>query len=490
MLEKIKKLPVVTKEEYRLKSEKVLEKLTALQLQLQQNDIPVIIFIEGLSASGKGYILSKVVLSFDPRFSESYSITAPSCKEEKNYYMKRFWEKIPPKGDIAIFDRSWYRLTLFQNPKETLPDAEFNKILDEIKISERQLTDDGYLIIKLFLHIDKEEQRKRLSNLEKKEATRWRVANCDWEQNNQFEKTLSLTDKMLEKSNFPFARWNIVDASNKKSTVLEVYKILIDEIEKALKANKAMNTPAPPPILENPEKLYNNSKNNIVSGDFYKKELNKYQKKLFKIHNRLYLNQIPVIFLFEGFDAAGKGGAIKRVAASLDGRGYQVNPISAPTEAEKNRHYLWRFYRTLPQKGDIAIYDRSWYGRILVERVEGLCSADDILRAYYEINEFEKSLTDWGAVVIKFFLTVTPDEQLKRFKEREKNPLKRHKITDEDWRNRGKRSEYEQAVYDMLKYTSTDYAKWNVIDGNDKLSARLNIISNIIRVFENKLPTK
>lgn len=490
MLENIKKLPIVTKEEYRLKSEKALEKLTALQLQLQQKDIPVIIFIEGLSASGKGYILSKVVLSFDPRFSKSYSITAPSCKEEKNYHMKRFWEKIPQKGDIAIFDRSWYRLTLFQNPQETLPDAEFNKILDEIKISERQLTDDGYLIIKLFLHIDKEEQRKRLSNLEKKEATCWRVGSCDWEQNRQFEKTLSLTDKTLKKSNFPFAKWNIVDASNKKSTVLEVYKILIDEIEKALKANKPMNTPAPPSILENPEKLYNDSINNIISKNFCRKEIKKYQKKLFKLHNNLYLNQIPVIFLFEGFDAAGKGGAIKRVAASLDGRGYRVNPISAPTKEEKNRQYLWRFYRTLPQKGHIAIYDRSWYGRVLVERVEGLCSADDIVRAYNEINEFEKNLTNWGAIIIKFFLTVTPDEQLKRFKEREKTPLKRHKITDEDWRNRGKRSEYEQAVYDMLKYTSTDYSKWIVIDGNDKLSARLNILSHIIRIIENKLPQK
>lgn len=487
MLEKIEKLPVVTKEEYRLKSEKAVEKLTALQLQLQQKDIPVIIFIEGLSASGKGYILSKIVLSFDPRFFESYSIISPSCQEEKNHYMKRFWEKIPKKGDIAIFDRSWYRLTLFQNPQESLLDTEFNKILDEIKISERQLTDAGYLIIKLFLHIDKEEQRKRLYDLEKKESTRWRVADCDREQNKKFEEILSLTDKTLKKSNFPFARWNIVDASNKKSTVLEVYKILINEIEKALKANKPINISATPPVLANPEKLYADSENNIISGDFYKKELKKYQKKLFKIHNDLYLNKTPAIFLFEGFDAAGKGGAIKRVAASLDGRGYQVNPISAPTEEEKNRHYLWRFYCTLPKKGHIAIYDRSWYGRILVERVEGFCSADDILRAYDEINEFEKSLTDWGAVIIKFFLTVTPDEQLKRFKEREKNPLKRHKITDEDWRNRGKRSEYDQAVYDMLKHTSTDYARWKIIDGNDKLSARLNILSHIIRVLENAL---
>lgn len=478
MLENNNQSPVLSKEEIHNQLEKAKEKLIALELKVQEKELPVIIVIEGLSASGKGAILSQILLALDPRFFKSYSITPPGVEERKQYPMKRFWDKLPKFGDFAVFDRSWYRLLLCHDPENCLSAKEFSDKLKEIQTMERQWTDNGYLLIKLFLNISKEEQEKRLSHLEEKKTTKWRVTPCDRKQNREFDRVQILTNQMLEKSNFSFAPWHIIDATHEKQTVLTVYQTLITEIERKL------NQPKSPAYLELPQSTTVNTfdksrKSDKQSFQKYREELKEYQKKLSKYHSQLYFKKIPTLLVFEGFDAAGKGGAIKRVAMALDGRGYQVNPISAPSEEEKERHYLWRFYHTLPKEGHIAIYDRSWYGRVLVERVEKLCAESDWKRAYLEINEFEKSLTDWGAILIKFFLKIDSEEQLKRFQAREATPLKRHKITDEDWRNRGKWSQYEIAVKEMLAYTSTPYARWNVIDGNNKQIARLKILSQI-----------
>ena len=487
MLEKINPIPELSKEEYLIQCSKAKERLAALQLQIQQQELPVILLIEGLSASGKGSTLSKIVLAFDPRFVKSYSIAPPTSEEARYHPMKRFWEKIPAKGNITVLDRSWYRQLLYHSPEKTLTTTDFLNRLEEIQMMERELTDNGYLIIKLFLHIDKEEQYRRLSHLGKKEATRWKVTECDWKQNKKWNRIQTAVDYMLEQSHFSFAPWEIINATNKKSTTLSIYRILISNIERALQSPPHAPVVFLPHVFNGTETLRNFSAKQNIPVDEYHKKIKKNQKKLLKLQNQLYRYQIPAIILFEGFDAAGKGGAIKRVAAALDGRGYQINPISAPTKEEAERHYLWRFYRTIPKQGHIAIYDRSWYGRVLVERVEHFCSVSDWQRAYWEINEFEKSLTDWGAILIKFFLQIDPDEQLKRFQNRENTPLKRHKITEEDWRNRGKRSQYETAVVEMLRYTSSPYAPWKVVNGNDKLSCRLEIISHIIHTLSNSI---
>ena len=224
-----------------------------------------------------------------------------------------------------------------------------------------------------------------------------------------------------------------------------------------------------------------------MENKLYKEKLKKLQRRLFELHNEIYLHRRPLIIVFEGWDAAGKGGAIKRLVGGLDPRGYEVIPISAPNEEERNKHYLWRFWSSLPKNGHIAIFDRSWYGRVMVERIEGFCSEQQWKRAYEEINYFERELYERGTIQIKFWLHISPEEQLKRFNKRLENPEKNWKITEEDWRNREKWTQYETAVNDMLRYTNTDYSPWIIIPGNDKRYARLNVLENVISQLENEL---
>jgi AMP-polyphosphate phosphotransferase len=196
---------------------------------------------------------------------------------------------------------------------------------------------------------------------------------------------------------------------------------------------------------------------------------------------------MSVIMVVEGNDAAGKGGCIRRVTGALDARMYQVIPIAAPSEEERAQPYLWRFWRHLPRKGRVTIFDRSWYGRVLVERVEGYCSEADWMRAYSEINDFEAQMVRHHLLVIKFWLTITKDEQLQRFEAREKTGFKRFKITEEDWRNREKWEEYEMAVCDMVDRTSTKLAPWTLVEANNKYFARIKVLKTLCEQIEAKL---
>jgi polyphosphate kinase 2 (PPK2 family) len=222
----------------------------------------------------------------------------------------------------------------------------------------------------------------------------------------------------------------------------------------------------------------------------YVKELTRRQVQLRDLGWQVYQQKRPVVLVFEGWDAAGKGGAIKRATEKLDPRGYVVYPISAPQGEDKTRHYLYRFWRRLPEKGQIAIFDRSWYGRVLVERVEGFCSEEAWKRAYKEINSFERQLRDFGAVMAKFWIHLSREEQLRRFEERKRIGYKAWKLTDEDWRNRGKWGAYEEAVNEMLLKTSTRTAPWTLVEGNDKYWARVKILSTLVDVLSKELGHK
>lgn len=219
----------------------------------------------------------------------------------------------------------------------------------------------------------------------------------------------------------------------------------------------------------------------------YDVELERLQNELHLLAYQVYAQKRPMVIVFEGWDAAGKGGAIKRLTAKMDPRGYVVWPIAAPSGDDKTRHYLYRFWRRLPEQGQIAIFDRSWYGRVLVERVEGFCTEAAWKRAYSEINQFERQLRDFGTIILKFWLHLSQEEQLRRFKEREKTDYKSWKITDEDWRNRGKWEDYERAVEDMLLKTSTHAAPWTVVEANDKWHARVKVLKTTVDKLKQEL---
>lgn len=464
-----------------LKSEvkRLGERLSVLQQDIKKNDIPVIVLFEGWGAAGKGSFIGKIILNLDPRGSHTFNTTKPTEEEKRKPFMNRFWCDIPQNGEITFFDRGWY----FEYSKEN------NK---QIKIFERQLRDNGYLVIKIFLHITKEEQKARLDKLLASKNTAWRVSKKDLKENKNYEKNFKKYDEMLEMTNTEYAPWNVVSSMNKTEAMHDILSIIVENIESRLKSKDSDRIGIRAESMQH--ELVDMPKLKDIDlaicsmeEDEYRKTLKKLQKKLNKLSYKLYKKRIPLIICYEGWDAAGKGGNIKRVASSLDPRDYEVTPIAAPVSYEKNRHFLWRFQKKLPKTGHIVIFDRTWYGRVMVERLEGFCSENAWKRAYNEINEFEAELTDWGAVVVKFWLQIDKDEQLKRFNDRKNTPEKQWKITDEDWRNREKWDKYEVAVNQMIKYTSTKNAPWTIIESNSKYYARIKALETIIAAVEQRL---
>ena len=369
-----------------------------------------------------------------------------------------------------------------------LEKKEYEMRLDSIRRFERQLTDNGYLVMKFFFHISKKEQKKRIKNLLEDIDTAWRVGANDKWQNKHYEKCMEVFEHYLKMTNAPSAPWYIVDAESRKWAELQVLETLTEGIEIALQ-NKSLAVP----LLQNVFPLVKMPKLDEIPLDMevtekeYKEEMESLQGRLRDLHNRLYRKQVPVIIAYEGWDAAGKGGNIKRITEALDPRGFEVHPIASPEPHEKARHYLWRFWTRLPKTGHIAIFDRTWYGRVMVERLEGFCSENDWKRAYNEINEFEKELADWGAVVIKFWVQIDKDTQLERFEMRQKTPEKQWKITDEDWRNREKWDAYEEAVNEMIQKTSTVHAPWYILESVDKRYARLKALRIVVERLEEAL---
>ncbi len=496
MLEKVDLKKRVSKEDYKKQVKPLQTALTALDAPIKTAGLPVIILFEGWSAAGKGDAISHLILNFDPRWFSVVNIQPPTELERREPAMWRYWLTLPKAGQLSIMDRSWYQEVGVLRLEDEVDDLTNLRHMDEINSFERGLTDNGYLIIKFFLHISQKEQKARLEKLDDSKNTEWRVTSKDWRRCRQYDKYCDVFDQMLEYTNTPNAPWHIVSGMNEEARTLDIFRIVKESVEAALKLREEKTALPPseshtiPPSQEHlvsmPKLSEINLNKNLDKGK-YKKQLQKEQERLANLHNKVYLKKIPVIIAYEGWDAAGKGGNIKRVSEALDPRGYEVVPIAAPTKEEKSRHYLWRFWKALPKSGHVAIFDRTWYGRVLVERIEGFCSAEDWQRAYREINEFERQLYDWGAVIVKFWLQISPEEQLRRFKEREETPAKQWKITDDDWRNRDKWPQYEIAVNDMFQHTSTDFAPWHIIEGNDKKYARVKTLKLINEAIEKRL---
>lgn len=492
MLEKIDLSKTVGKEEYKEVLEKESTRLGLLQRECKAAGIPVIVVFEGMGAAGKGVQINRLIQALDPRGFSVYASNKNNEEEQMRPFLWRYWTKTPAKGRIAIFDRSWYRKVQVDRfdkltKKEELPGA-FKDILS----FEKQLSDDGTVIIKFFLYISKEEQKKRFKKLDSAKDTSWRVTEADWKRNKEYDKYLTINEEMLEKTDTEYAPWTIIEATDKDYAAMKIINTVVSrlayELDRKQKRGAAVSSASIP--------FTGKYKNGVLSGvnldkaytkEVYKEKLSALQKKLEYLHGEIYRLRIPVILGFEGWDAGGKGGAIKRLTSHLDPRGYQVNPTASPNDIEKQHHYLWRFWNNVPKAGHIAIFDRTWYGRVMVERIEGFCTENEWKRAYQEINEMEEHMANSGAVVLKFWLHIDKDEQESRFKERMENPEKQWKITDEDWRNREKWDLYEEAVNEMLVRTSTTYAPWIVVEGNNKYYARVKVLKTVVEALEKKI---
>lgn len=464
------------------------DKLSRQQMLIKEHGLPVLVLFEGWGTAGKGSVLGKVIRNIDPRFFKVATMDVPTEEEKRKPFLYRYFVKIPESGKFMFLDSGWMDEVTGDCLNGKLEETEYKKKIESIKRFERQLTDNGYLVMKFFFQISQKEQKKRLDGLEEDKNTRWRVSEKDSWQNKHYEKCLKVFDRYLNDTNASADPWYLVDAKNKKWAELQVLETLVSGIDTALK-NSAMAVPLLQNVfpLEKIPKLEEVSLDKTLTDEEYRKELRELQKKLGELHNKLYRKKVPVIIAYEGWDAAGKGGNIKRITGALDPRGFEVHPIASPEPHEKARHYLWRFWNRLPKTGHIVIFDRTWYGRVMVERLEGFCSENDWQRAYNEINEFEKELSDWGAVIIKFWVQIDKETQLERFTERQNTPEKQWKITEEDWRNREKWDLYEGAVNEMLQKTNTSYAPWYILESNDKKYARIKALKIVINAIEQAL---
>ncbi len=475
-------------EELSKRLETARAELAKRQMAIRDAKLPVLVVLEGWGAAGKGSVLGRVIKNLDPRFFKTFPMSKATEEEKRRPFLYRYFAKIPEAGKFVFFDGSWMDEVTGLYLKEKIDKKEYAKKLESIKRFERQLHDNGYLVAKFFFHIGKDEQKKRIEALEENDNTKWRVSKWDKWQNKHYKECQKTFDEYLDATNQFVAPWYFIDSENRKWAELQMTELLVQNIDIALQ-----NAGSVVPVLQNTFPLVKMPLlseiplDKTVSDEEYKAELDSLQKRLSELHNELYHKKIPVIIAYEGWDAAGKGGNIKRLAAALDPRGYEVHPIASPEPHEKSRHFLWRFWTRLPKDGHIAIFDRTWYGRVMVERLEGFCSENDWQRAYTEINEFEKELDDWGAVIVKFWVQIDKDTQLARFTDRQNTPEKQWKITDEDWRNREKWDLYETAVNEMLQKTSTQFAPWHVLESNDKHYARLKALRTVIEAIEKRL---
>ncbi len=463
------------------------EQMGVIQVEFMRKKIPIIVMFEGWSGAGKGTLIGKLINRMDPRGYNVFSIEPEYDFPSRYSALCDLFSAIPPYGKMSVLDGSPYSQAVAQRVRDKISAKELKKLCENTVNIERALANDGYMILKFMLDIPKEEQKKRIDDLNNKKSTAWRVKPFDEFQNEHYFEFKEVFEDVITRTDTEFAPWIKVNATDRDDAAYTVFKEIISAIQNALSAEKPSFPPTSPSKLLPAMGLDGCDLNAYLPKDEYREMLKVYQKKISKLATQLYMHKIPVVIGYEGWDAAGKGGNIRRLSSALDPRGFDVVPISAPTPTEKNHHYMWRFLKELPKTGHIAIFDRTWYGRVMVERIEGYCSQDEWSRAFEEINEFEKYLADEGHIVLKFFINVDNAEQLRRFEARRDTPEKNWKLTDEDWRNREKWDVYHSAISQMIDNTNTAHAPWHVIPSNDKSFARIKVLKIVTNAFETAL---
>ncbi len=467
----------------------LMQKLRSLQQACYERQQPLIIILEGWAAAGKGSLLKKMTRYMDPRGFTVYPTFPATAEEQKYPFLWRFSKNLPAHGSIAVFYHSWYIRLLEDRLFDRIDSANLPAAIQDINAFERQLVDDGVAIAKFWIHLSRRELQRRLAKYAKDQLSAWRVRSEDWQQAKQYHRYKAMAEEMLIHTSTGHAPWILVEGDHSRWAKLKVLGQLVAIMTESLdKQAIAITPPSLPPQTQldpaEPDLLGAVDLTRQLSRHDYKAQLRQKQVKLRRLQLTIHQENLPVLILFEGWDAAGKGGAIKRLTDILDPRSYQVHPFGAPTQEEKRHHYLWRFWQKLPRAGMIGIFDRTWYGRVLVERVEGFASEPEWRRAYREINEFELQLTNTGYILIKFWLHISPQEQLDRFHKRQQDPFRQYKLTDEDWRNREKWPLYEVAVNQAIQRTHTPNAPWTIIPANDKYYARVMVIQTVIQAIQ------
>ncbi|MBT8479430.1 MAG: polyphosphate:AMP phosphotransferase [Gemmatimonadetes bacterium] len=484
----------VGRSEYKKRANGLRQELLEAQTNLREADFPVVVMFAGVDGAGKGELTNLLNEWMDPRGIATRAFGEPTVPEAARPKYWRFWRDLPPRGDIGLFLSAWYTDPLLQRVYGETTDAELEAQLDEINAFERTLAEDGYLFLKFWMHLGRDAQRERFEALESDPLQRWRVTRKDWEHWTMYDRFIRYSGYIIQRTDTEWAPWQIVEGADANHRSLTVGEALRDRIgerfeDRAVTAGDDDGEDEGPigTELRPVTVLSALDTDKTIAKSTYRDELVRLQARLNRLYRVARERGRSTILVFEGWDAAGKGGAIRRITPALDSRDYQIVSTAAPTAEENDHHYMWRFWRHLPGAGRFLIFDRSWYGRVLVERVEGFADQDEWLRAYEEINDFEAQLVEHGSIVVKYWIHITREEQDRRFQAREETPYKRWKLTDEDWRNRERWQAYDVAVDDMVRLTGTPIAPWHLIEGNDKRYARVRVLDILCDALDRAL---
>jgi polyphosphate:AMP phosphotransferase len=472
----------LSKQEFERALPRLRTDLLRVQNELNERaDFSVIVVVAGVDGAGKGDTVNVLHEWMDPRFLEAHGFGPASDEERERPEMWRFWRVLPPKGRIGIFVGSWYTDPILQRVYGKTEDADLDRALGRIRFFERCLTADGTLLIKLWFHLAKDVQKKRLKKLSRDPEQSWRVTKRDWKHFKLYDRFVVQCEKVLQVTSTGDAPWTIIEGTDKRYRELTVGRHILDAVNRharkiARRRTAKRHSSIKPSRTARTTILSTLDLSLQLEPKPYRKRLAAGQARMARLQRKAFRRGVSMVMVFEGWDAAGKGGAVRRITRALDARDYKVVPIAAPSDEERARHYLWRFWRRLPRAGQVTIFDRSWYGRVLVERVEGFASEQEWRRAYQEINAFEHQIRERGMALVKCWLHIGKDEQLRRFKARAKTSYKKYKLTPEDYRNRSKWSAYELAVNEMVERTSTAIAPWTLVEANDKRWARVKVL--------------
>lgn len=484
----------VSKDDFKQRIPQLRTALLEAQRAVSKTNTSVMIIIAGVEGAGKGEVVNRLNEWLDTRGLQTWAFWDETDEEKQRPRWWRFWRSMPARGEIGIFFGSWYTHPILSRVNEQCDDADLGAELSRITDVERMLVQDDALIIKFWFHLSKDEQHKRLKKLKKDPHSRWRMMRPETGSfAKRYEGFKQVSEKVIRETDTGFAPWYLIEANDPRYRDLTVGKTILNAINqhlhKSTQANieEASHSPALPDIDEATVTVLDHvDLSQRMEKDDYKKRIKTLQTRLNDLIWDAYRNNRSTVLVFEGWDAGGKGGAIRRITQAIDARLYRVVPIAAPSDEEAAHHYLWRFWRHIPRAGRLTVFDRSWYGRVLVERVEGFAQPQEWQRAFHEINEFEEQLAMQDATILKFWLHISPEEQLRRFKEREQTPYKAHKITAEDWRNRDKWDDYKSAVNEMIFRTSNNYAPWHLVPGDDKKYARVFVLEKLCAALEKK----
>ncbi|MCG6974774.1 MAG: polyphosphate:AMP phosphotransferase [Acidiferrobacterales bacterium] len=492
MFEAVELDQTLSREKFKAQEPETRAALLAAQRELREKKIATLILVAGVEGAGKGEVINRLNKWFDARGVFTHAFWDETDEELARPANWRFWRKLPAKGAMAFMFGGWYWDPLYQYTRKEISAAEIDEAATKITDLERMLHQDGMLIIKLWFHISRKTHTARLKN-RKKLSKHISVLGDENREHEKYGAFIKSAERLILHTDNSDCPWHLIEADDKWHRDMSVAKAILAAMEQRLHEHRTRDRratvhPFVTPIEDKPVTILDHVDLDVsLSQEDYVEQRNHYQRRLNELAWQAYDARRSTIAVFEGWDAAGKGGAIQRATNAIDPRLYQVISVGAPSDEERAHHYLWRFWRHVPRAGYMTLFDRSWYGRVLVERVEGFAEPHEWLRAYHEINSFEEQLVEQGSIIAKFWLHISPEEQLRRFQERKTKPWKQHKITDEDWRNREKWEAYRQAVNTMVEHTSLAIAPWTLVPANDKRYARVMVLKTLCTALEQAL---